>query len=488
LINHPLDCPVCDQSGECFLQDYSYKYGRGVSRFEETKLKQAKKDLGPHVYIYADRCIMCTRCVRFAREIPETAEIMIDGRGNQSQIDVFPGVALDNELSANVIDLCPVGALLDKDFLFAQRVWFLKNTPSIDGITASGDNISIEHNEGKIYRFKPRTNMDVNKWWITDEVRYGWKFVHSDNRLQSPQHRRFGTLVDTDFSRAMEDAIELITERTVNAGKRLMVMVSPMLSCEDAYALATLARSIDEVAILGLGPVPIDGEDKHFPPSAPEDDPKRFTMYAEKAPNERGVRRVLDAINKHRSPSYDTLVKKLKGEADVGAIILTGNYPSAWATDELMEQLITPAVVMIDTLDSRIREVADIVLPSVTWTEKAGTFENANNLLQTFEQAIPVVTNAKSEGQIAADMTALLKGRELDRPSTNYAQVIVDEGPGQVPGATDVISIPRATLFNPANTRQEMAENHPALEVFTTDVRTPKTEAVRETDMEMVEL
>ncbi|MDP1661037.1 MAG: 2Fe-2S iron-sulfur cluster-binding protein, partial [Phycisphaerales bacterium] len=152
LINHPLDCPVCDQAGECTLQDYSYEYGRGQSRFEETKVKQPKKDLGEHVYLYSDRCIMCTRCVRFTREVSGTGELLVTGRGNREEIDVFPGKPLASELSGNVVDLCPVGALLDKDFLFAQRVWFLKSTPSIDGITASGDNILIEHNEGKVYR------------------------------------------------------------------------------------------------------------------------------------------------------------------------------------------------------------------------------------------------------------------------------------------------------------------------------------------------
>jgi NADH-quinone oxidoreductase subunit G len=171
LINHPLDCPVCDQAGECYLQDYSYEYGRGQSRFEETKVKNPKKDVGPNIYLYSDRCIMCTRCVRFTREVSGSGELCVSGRGNREEIDVFPGLALDNELAGNVVDLCPVGALLDKDFLFAQRVWFLKETPSIDGLTASGDNISIHHNDGKIYRFKPRTNMSVNKWWITDEGR-----------------------------------------------------------------------------------------------------------------------------------------------------------------------------------------------------------------------------------------------------------------------------------------------------------------------------
>jgi NADH-quinone oxidoreductase subunit G len=182
LINHPVDCPVCDQAGECYLQDYSYQYGRGTARYRESKLKQPKKDLGPHVLLYMDRCIMCTRCVRFCREVTGSAEITVDGRGANEQIDVFPGLALDNELSANVIDLCPVGALLDKDFLFQQRVWFLKRAPSIDGLTASGDNIWVDHNKDRVWRIKPRTNIKVNKWWITDELRYGWKFVHDGPR------------------------------------------------------------------------------------------------------------------------------------------------------------------------------------------------------------------------------------------------------------------------------------------------------------------
>ncbi len=190
----------------------------GASRFEETKVKQPKKDVGPHVYLYSDRCIMCTRCVRFTREVSGTAELCVSGRGNREEIDVFPGQPLANELSANVVDLCPVGALLDKDFLFAQRVWFLKSTPSIDGITASGDNILIEHNEGKVYRLKPRTNMAVNKWWITDEVRYGWKFIHREDRLTTPMRKQFGTAVPTDFERGAREAIAGL-KKAVEGGK-----------------------------------------------------------------------------------------------------------------------------------------------------------------------------------------------------------------------------------------------------------------------------
>jgi NADH-quinone oxidoreductase subunit G len=477
LINHPLDCPVCDQSGECFLQDYSYLYGRGVSRFEEQKVKQPKKDLGPHVYLYADRCIMCTRCVRFTREVTQTGELMVMGRGNKEEIDVFPGVPIDNELSANVIDLCPVGALLDKDFLFAQRVWFLKETPSIDPLTASGDNISIHHNEGKIYRIKPRTNMSVNKWWITDEVRYGWKFVHSEDRLRSPLRKQFGVQVECDYVRAYDDAVEGLRK----AG-RTALLVSPMLPCEEAFVLAQAARAIDPNCILAIGPVPFHGEDRTYPPN----DPNGFKVYAEKAPNARGVRRVLSAFGEVLS--YDQFLAALgkgTGVSSIGGVILTGNYPTQWATDDLLTALGGKFVVLIDTLFGPLVERADIVLPGATWAEKAGTFENARNMLQAFHQAIPVIEMAKSEGQIALDLLANLQG--APPVVDGVANVMVVSTWAQVAAGREVV-LPRAEMFNAANVRRQMAEFHPSLAVFTTQVSHPVTEVAQQADMQMIEL
>ncbi len=173
---------------------------------------------------------MCTRCVRFTREVTGTAELIVDGRGAFEQIDVFPGMALDNELSANVIDLCPVGALLDKDFLFQQRVWFLNKTASIDGLTCSGDNIFIEHAKGKVYRVKPRTNMEVNRYWITDEVRYGWKFVQDENRLNVPRVRGEEPFAEVEAPLAYEAAYDTAADRLA-AAKKILLIVSPMLSC-----------------------------------------------------------------------------------------------------------------------------------------------------------------------------------------------------------------------------------------------------------------
>jgi NADH-quinone oxidoreductase subunit G len=471
LINHPLDCPVCDQAGECLLQDYSYEYGRGVSRFEDDKVKQPKKDVGPHVYLYADRCIMCSRCVRFTREVSGDGALMVQGRGNKSEIDIFPGRALDNELSANVVDLCPVGALLDKDFLFAQRVWFLKETPSIDGLTASGDNIAIHHNEGRVYRVKPRTNMAVNKWWITDEVRYGWKFVHSEDRLRSPMRRQFGTLVESDFTRAYEEAVAGL-KAAAGGGKRVALVVSPMLSCEEAWLLGRFARAIDPKAVLAVGPVPVNGKDKMFPPTA--DEAKGFKVYAEKAPNARGVRRVLEAIAgaKDAVLPFDRLLGELK-RGGIGAVVLTGNYPSIWATDELLGALNrAPAgapgaaglfTVLIDTLSGPLADRADVILPGATWMEKAGTFENARGMLQAFEQAIPVIEMAKSEGQIALDLSAALTEPTPGTPSA------------------------RAGIFNAAEVRRAMAAAA-GLEAFTTGVSMPIAEGKQEAEMAVVEL
>ena len=487
LINHPLDCPVCDQSGECFLQDYSYEYGRGESRFEETKVKNPKKDLGPNVYLYADRCIMCTRCVRFTREVTGTAELTVQGRGDKEEIDIFPGIALDNELSANVIDLCPVGALLDKDFLFAQRVWFLKSTPSIDGITASGDNLRVDTNDGKVYRIKPRTNMAVNKWWISDEIRYGYKHIHSEQRIGAPLRRQFGVQVESDWNRAYNEALAGL-RAALTSGKRLGVLISPMLSCEDAYLLGTLALAIDPRAVLALGPVPTSGTDKTFPPA----DPSGYKVYAEKAPNARGVKRVIDALaaNGTEAADFPRFLSSLRS-GTINAAIITGNYTSDWATPDLLQALRgsgggggKPFSLLLDTLRSPLVDAADVVLPSSTWLEKAGTFENARNMLQAFEAAIPPVEPSKPEAQIALDLLAVLGGSKAIVESETL--VISPAKQGQVPGTTR-ISAPVGELFNAADTRAAMART-PALAAFATSVVLPTLPVEQEPDMQMVEL
>ncbi len=409
LINHPVDCPVCDKAGECYLQDYSHEYGRGQSRFLEEKVKNPKKDIGPNILLYSDRCIMCTRCVRFTREVTGTDELMVDGRGDREMIDVFPGKPLDNPLAGNVTDICPVGALLDKEFLFQQRVWFLTKTPSVDGLTASGDNIFVEHNDGKVHRIKPRTNMDVNTWWITDEVRYSWKHVHSESRVRMPRVKGMPAFGAGDAAAAWKAALaraQGTLADAARAGKRLGLMASPMLTCEDAFALASWVLALDPKAELAVGPVPVKGEDRTFKGG--------FTMYAEKAPNARGVRRVLEALSARRGGGavHDaaSFAAALRGR-QLGAAVVTGNYPSDWVTPDLRDACAGTPVVLLDTLENALCNMAEAVLPGATWMEKAGTFENAKHRLQAFERAIEPADFARAEAQSAMDLLAAHEGR-----------------------------------------------------------------------------
>ncbi len=171
LINHPLDCPVCDQAGQCGLQDYSYEHGQAAHRFVEERIVNPRKDVSEQIQLNQDRCIMCTRCVRFTREITQTDELQVMRRGSHAEIDVFPDHPLDNPLAGNVVDLCPVGALLDKDFLHRQRYWFLSRHDSICTRCSTGCNIYVEENRGQIWRLRARNNPEVNDYWICDEGR-----------------------------------------------------------------------------------------------------------------------------------------------------------------------------------------------------------------------------------------------------------------------------------------------------------------------------
>jgi NADH-quinone oxidoreductase subunit G len=407
LINHPVDCPVCDQAGECHLQDYSYQYGRGESRFREDKNKQPKKSVGPNVLLYSDRCIMCTRCVRFTREVTGTGELLVDGRGSTEQIDVFPGVPLDNELASNVIDLCPVGALLDKDFLFKQRVWFLTKTASVDGLTSSGDNIWVEHSDGEVRRVKPRENPEVNKWWITDEVRYGWKFVHAEERLRMPAvHARdpFEHSAAGDAWRESVSTTNRTLESACDDGGRLGLLVSPMLSCEDAYLLGRWVRTLDPEAVLGVGPIPVEGEDRMY---------SDYVVRAEKAPNARGVRRVLAGLlGGDAAAVLDATAFEAKAAAgDFAATVVTGNYPSQWVTPDFASAIASRPFILFDTLENPLVEKATVFLPGATWVEKAGSFQSASDRVQAFERAIQPIDYCKSESQTAIDLLAELEGR-----------------------------------------------------------------------------
>ncbi len=191
LLNHPLDCSICDQAGECYLQDYTYKFGRAQSRLDEPKAKKDDKyHIGDQIVLFTDRCVMCTRCVRFTREISGTAELHVSNRGSSEEIEVAPGKPCNNKLAGNVVDLCPVGALCSKDFLYKKRVWWLTSHDSVCVNCSTGCSITVDESEDKVYRIR-RVNPKAQGSFMCDEGRFGWKYVHSEKRLTAP---RIGTL------------------------------------------------------------------------------------------------------------------------------------------------------------------------------------------------------------------------------------------------------------------------------------------------------
>jgi NADH-quinone oxidoreductase subunit G len=402
LINHPLDCPVCDQAGECTLQDYSYEYGRSQSRFEEDKAKKPKKDVGQSIYLYSDRCIMCTRCVRFTREVSGTGELYVDGRGNKEEIDIFPGKPCNNKLSGNVVDICPVGALLDKDFLFKQRVWLLRQAASISPADSGGENIFLEHNNGIVYRIKPRYNADVNTWWISDDTRYSYKIIQDPKRIKSAAKKEHGGLITTRGDEAAKLALAGLRALSTEAPGSLYAMLSPMMSCEEAYLLGKAIRSLDAQAVLALGPVPTTGRDEIF--KNPLTGKQTFVIKSEKVPNAAGVRRIMTMLG-GPTATFDELVGARRPElAKLRGGWIVGGYHSQWLPENVPSVFKNGFKVVQDILPSDLSDDADILLPSAVWAEKDGCWENYAGKIQAFIAAVPPPEGVLTDGQVYLSM------------------------------------------------------------------------------------
>jgi NADH-quinone oxidoreductase subunit G len=401
LIDHPIDCPICDKAGECLLQDYHFEHGQAERRADIHPFTSRKRDVGPTVTLFVDRCIMCTRCVRFTREVSGTGELMVTSRGAKEEIDVFPGFPLDNKLSGNVVDLCPVGALGDKDFLYQQRVWFLKREANVCGGCSAGCSIFTEHNQDTVYRLKPRENPNVNTWWICDEGRYGWHHLHDDARLLTAGRRAAagsptGNGHEATAFQPVEWA-EVVTglRADLEQAGRLAVAVSPMLTIEEAWMLCGLARSIDPDAFLALGHVPVTGEDETFPGG--------FTIRAEKCPNRKGVEEVLATFGAGGKTWSDLLAHVAAGHAD--AAWITAGYPAAWI-DETVARAFAglSALVVQDLFDSPLAAHATWRLPAAGFAERAGTWVNVAHHAQSFRQAIRPPAGVWPEGRLFWNM------------------------------------------------------------------------------------
>jgi NADH-quinone oxidoreductase subunit G len=380
LINHPLDCPVCDQAGECWLQIYYMKHGLYDPRMTDEKVHKPKAvPLGPHVMLDAERCILCSRCVRFCDEITGTGELGISSRGDRSEIGLFPGQDLENNYSGNVVDICPVGALTDRDFRFQVRVWYLDTTKSICPGCARGCNIDVHvnrkrpHHAGgrRVARLKPRFNDAVNAWWICDVGRYGFGSVDDASRI------RFARQRGQDVTR--DEALGLvIAALRDHAPDEIAILASPELANEDLFALRRLAehRGIRQVAF-------------RVPPATPAADDD-FLLRADRYPNSRGAETIgLDGdaaaiLARCRAGSIKVLWV-------IGHDITAAGWPARDVTDALEH---VGSIIYTGTNENGTSALATLVLPLTAWVERDGTFTNFLGRVQRFRAAVEPLGDA----------------------------------------------------------------------------------------------
>jgi NADH-quinone oxidoreductase subunit G len=407
LLDHPLDCPTCDQAGECFLQDYSYRYGRGFSRLQEPKERPPDKPyIGEQITLFTDRCIMCSRCVRFTREISGTAELQITSRGNHSEIDIFPGQPCNNQLAGNVVDLCPVGALCSKDFLYKQRVWWLRTANSVCPNCSTGCSISADECEDRLYRLRPRPNPKSQGDFMCDEGRFGWKYIHSDKRILLPEQRRDGRVVSRDWDVILPEVRRALSEAARQPGKSIAAVLSPWMMVEEAYMFAAYLKSVSSNVSLAIAPVRIVGEDDKYPKDVHGRpmEPVKFTIRAEKCPNRRGVEAVLKHFAGDVVPMGDLLGRAAAG--DLSAAYLVGGDPDGWINDSQAAALDKVGTVIVqDILPSSASARASFVLAAGSFAEREGAFVNHAGLAQHLYRAIRSPGEARPDGRILWDLS-----------------------------------------------------------------------------------
>jgi NADH-quinone oxidoreductase subunit G len=365
LANHPLDCPICDQAGECRLQEYSFEHGQGGARFSEEKIKGFKqKPIGPHVVLDTERCIVCTRCVRFTQEITGTGELGVFQRGAHSYIDVFPGRNLDNLYSGNTVDICPVGALTLREFRFKKRVWELRDVPSVCGACARGCNVNVGTSDNKIYRLTPRENQAVNRWWMCDVGRLSYEPLEQprliEARLQNEAAPR--TL-------PWPEALDTLADR-VRAARPggVAVVASASLTLEDLYMLARLSAEVLKGLEIVI-PEHVIGQDDSM------------LIRADKSANAAGARRLgltIDAGNRRLQA-----VMKAAAAKQLDLLLVLG---------EPLEGLDAvrggqPFVVVHTPFEADARH-ADLALPAPAYGEFEGTWVNFQERAQRVRRGL----------------------------------------------------------------------------------------------------
>jgi NADH-quinone oxidoreductase subunit G len=397
LINHPLDCPICDQAGECGLQDYSFKHGQAFSRFRfEEKRTYPEKEripLGPHVMLNMNRCIQCTRCIRFTHEVSKTGELSFFERGSHAEIGIFPDKPLDNPLSTCVVDICPVGALTSTRFRFAERVWYLDKKPSICTGCDAGCNITLEHRRGAIRRYKPRFNPEVNDYWMCDFGRGTHERYQELSRLAVPRLRKDGEVVAVGWREALDALFHGLRAKRADGATALLG--SGFLSTEEAWLLRRLAGFVETPHVS----VWTDSGPARAIPN-----PAGGIVGREAAPNRRGAE-LAGLVAEEGGLDAEALLLGDGASRCATLLVADSDFGKAAHDPKIVERLRAARfLAVMGWADTPLARAADLVLPVATHAERDGTFVNANGRLQRFERAFPPPSHARPAVEVLADL------------------------------------------------------------------------------------
>jgi NADH-quinone oxidoreductase subunit G len=372
LINHPLDCPICDQAGECKLQEYSVDYGQSASRFVEAKVHKPKAvDLGPRIMLDAERCVLCTRCIRFTRDIAGDDKLGIINRGSYNTISAYPGTAFDNNYTLNTVDICPVGALTSKDFRFQMRVWFLKETKSLCTSCGTGCSALVSSREEKIYRYTPRENDAVNGSWMCDAGRLNYKWIQRADRLTEVLVRG----QKSTWIVALNEISEKLKKAPLGS---VAIVASARQTNEELWLISKLKTKLgamsDAVARVG--------------------EADKLLVSADKNPNTNGAR-----LTRVCFTEVGTNLPKIAADIQSGKVmtllVFGEDVTQHGISAELLAKLET--LVVSDLLPNATTKLAHYLLPGAAHAEKRGSFTNTKGRVQKFMKAVEAPGEARAE-------------------------------------------------------------------------------------------
>jgi NADH-quinone oxidoreductase subunit G len=386
LINHPLDCPICDQAGECRLQEFSVEYGKGESRFLEEKVKKPKRvDLGKHIVLDDERCILCSRCIRFMKEVAHDDVLGFVNRGSHTTLTCYPGKRLDNNYSLNTVDICPVGALTSKDFRFKMRVWFLTETKSIDVNCGTGANILIGAREGVIHRITPRENDAVNSCWMPDSHRLNFHYVNCERRLQTP-------LLKNTPATWPEAIAEAARQLRALEPTQLAMIASARLANEELFLARRLAEALG-ITQFDILPRPQEGDG--------------FLISNDGNPNTTGAK-LLGLAGAAPGSKLASIATSVAGGSIRGLIVLGEDATKCGIAESDLAKL--SALVVTDILPNKTTPRATVLLPASAFAEKRGTMINLAGRIQRLNRAVAAPGQARNDWEILRDLIVAVGG------------------------------------------------------------------------------